>query len=98
MAAGSTETAFTATNQTLPCFNPSLLKADPNKYWNGAHIMATASTDSFWEDDPEEKIKKKVLAAKSKFHAGRQLQIKHLPRDITEDVSTEYLFFSIYTY
>uniref|UniRef100_A0A1B6CT95 RRM domain-containing protein n=1 Tax=Clastoptera arizonana TaxID=38151 RepID=A0A1B6CT95_9HEMI len=85
MAAGSTETAFSATNQTLPCFNTNLLKTDPNKYWNGAQIMATASTDGFWEDDPEEKIKKKVLAAKSLFHAGRQLQIKHLPRDVTED-------------
>ncbi|XP_075218057.1 ribonucleoprotein PTB-binding 1-like isoform X2 [Lycorma delicatula] len=91
MAAGSTETAFTSANPALGCFNANLLKNDSNKYWNGAHIMAIASTDSFWEDDPEEKIKKKVLDSKSKFHMGRQLQIKHLPRDVTEDEIREML-------
>lgn len=85
MATGSTEAAFTS-NQSLPCFNSSLLKSD-SKYWNGAQVLATTSEDSFWEDDPEEKIKKKVLACKSVFHMGRCLQIKHLPRDVTETVS-----------
>lgn len=88
MATGSTEPAFSTSSQNLPCFNSNLLKSDANKYWNGAQVLATASTDSFWEDDPEEKTKKKVLASKSKFHMGRALQIKHLPRDVTEAVST----------
>lgn len=89
MATGSTEAAFTS-NQSLPCFNSSLLKSD-SKYWNGAQVLATTSEDSFWEDDPEEKIKKKVLACKSVFHMGRCLQIKHLPRDVTETVSLIYI-------
>ncbi|RZF42053.1 hypothetical protein LSTR_LSTR006646 [Laodelphax striatellus] len=91
MAAGSTETAFTSPASALGCFNPTLLKSDSNKYWNGGHIIAIASTDGFWEDDPEEKVKKKVLNSKSKFHMGRQLQIKHLPRDVTEDEIRELL-------
>ncbi|XP_022187267.2 LOW QUALITY PROTEIN: ribonucleoprotein PTB-binding 1-like [Nilaparvata lugens] len=91
MAAGSTEAAFTSPASALGCFNPTLLKNDSNKYWNGGHIIAIASTDGFWEDDPEEKVKKKVLNSKSKFHMGRQLQIKHLPRDVTEEEIRELL-------
>jgi hypothetical protein len=83
MAAGSTET-FASASQALGCFNASLLKQD--KFWT-AEVMATASTGSFWEDDPEEAAKKRVNELKRKFHSGRQLQIKHLPRDVTEEVS-----------
>ena len=50
-------------------------------------MMATASTGSFWDDDPEEAAKKRVNELKRIFHSGRQLQIKHLPRDVTEEVS-----------
>lgn len=85
MAAGSTET-FASTSQTLGCFNAGLLKQE--KFWT-AEVMATATTGSFWEDDPEEATKKKVNELKRKFHSGRQLQIKHLPRDVTEEVSTQ---------
>jgi hypothetical protein len=83
MAAGSTE-SFASASQTLGCFNASLLKQE--KFWT-AELMATASTGSFWEDDPEEATKKRVNELKRKFHSGRQLQIKHLPRDVTEEVS-----------
>lgn len=83
MAAGSTET-FASASQALGCFNASLLKQD--KFWT-AEVMATASTGSFWEDDPEEAAKKRVNELKRIFHSGRQLQIKHLPRDVTEEVS-----------
>ena len=47
----------------------------------------TTATDVFWEDDPEEVLKKRVNELKRKFHNGRQLQIKHLPRDVMEEVS-----------
>lgn len=87
MATGSTEPAFPNSSPSLQCFNSNLLKADHNKYWNEAQVLATASTESFWEDDPEEKVKKIVMSCKSKFHLGRALQIKHLPRDVTEAVS-----------
>lgn len=87
MATGSTEAAFASSSQALACFNANLLKSD-SKYWNSAQVLATTSTEGFWEDDPEEKIKKRVLQCKSQFHMGRCLQIKHLPRDVTEAVST----------
>ncbi|GLH14927.1 Uncharacterized protein GBIM_19351 [Gryllus bimaculatus] len=86
MAAGSTET-FASTSQGLGCFNSNLLKTAQDKFWT-AEVMATASTGGFWEDDPEMEIKKKINELKHKFHVGRQLQIKHLPRDVTEEFST----------
>lgn len=82
MAAGYTETSYS--NPPGSKFSSILKTNEKSKYWNCAPILTTASTDGFWEDTPEEKIKKKVLNAKSKFHAGRQLHIKHLPRDVTE--------------
>ena len=83
MAAGSTDT-FASASETLGCFSAGLLKQD--KFWT-AEVMATASTGSFWDDDPEEAAKKRVNDLKRIFHSGRQLQIKHLPRDVTEEVS-----------
>lgn len=50
-------------------------------------LQATASTERFWEEEPEEEIKRKVQDAKIKFHKDRQLQIKHLPRNVGEEVS-----------
>ncbi|XP_050527162.1 ribonucleoprotein PTB-binding 1-like [Daktulosphaira vitifoliae] len=54
---------------------------------SGAHqvLQATASTERFWAEEPEEEIKRKVHDAKTKFHRNRQLQLKHLPRTVTED-------------
>jgi len=85
MAASSTD-GFISGSGSLGCFNGGLLKPGQEKFW-GAEVMATASTESFWEDDPEEQVKKKINELKSKFHSGRQLQVKHLPRDVTEEVS-----------
>lgn len=83
MAAGYAENSFNSAPRSK--FS-NLVKTNNrgSKYWNCSQILATASTDGFWEDTPEEKIKKKVLNVKSKFHAGRQLVVKHLPRDVTE--------------
>lgn len=88
MAASSTESFGTSTS-ALGCFNGGLLKPAQDKFW-ATEVMATASTEGFWEDDPEEQVKKKILELKTKFHMGRQLQIKHLPRDVTEEVSVSY--------
>lgn len=89
MAKGSAELYYTSP-QSLPCFKSSLLRSE-TEYWNGAQVSVTTSADSFWEEDPEERIKKKVLACKSVFHMGRCLNIKHLPRDVTESVSVIYI-------
>ncbi|KAE8742296.1 hypothetical protein FOCC_FOCC012175 [Frankliniella occidentalis] len=86
MAASSTE-SFGAPPSGLGCFNGGLLKPAQDKFGWATEVMATASTEGFWEDDPEEQVKKKVLELKTKFHMGRQLQIKHLPRDVTEELS-----------
>ncbi|KAL5237531.1 hypothetical protein ACI65C_004941 [Semiaphis heraclei] len=72
-----------------PCFKYKL--NDPKAFWNGAGagnhqvLQATASTERFWEEEPEEKIKRKVQDAKIKFHKDRQLQVKHLPRNVSEE-------------
>lgn len=88
MAAGSTD-SFSAAPQTLGCFNTDLLKTAQEKFWT-AEVMATASTGAFWDDDPEEKVKKQINSLKRKFHSGRQLLIKYLPRDVTEEVSEKF--------
>jgi len=91
MAASSTDT-FASASQTLGCFSAGLLKQD--KFWT-AEVMATASTGSFWDDDPEEAAKKRVNELKRIFHSGRQLQIKHLPRDVTEEVSVNVYYYCV---
>jgi hypothetical protein len=79
-----------------PCFKYKL--NDPKAFWNSAGagvgisgnhqvLQATASTERFWEEEPEEEIKRKVQDAKIKFHKDRQLQVKHLPRNVSEEVS-----------
>lgn len=79
-----------------PCFKYKL--NDPKAFWNGGGagvgiagnhqvLQATASTERFWEEEPEEEIKRKVQDAKIKFHKDRQLQVKHLPRNVSEEVS-----------
>jgi len=60
----------------------------------GNVLQATASTERFWEEEPEEEIKRKVQDAKIKFHRDRQLQVKHLPRNVTEEVSERFNFVS----
>ncbi|XP_050435252.1 ribonucleoprotein PTB-binding 2-like [Adelges cooleyi] len=95
----TTETAksvFAADGHHRPRFDYGKLD-DPNKgYWNavgaghghgGVHpvLQATASTERFWAEEPEEEIKRKVQDAKTKFHRNRQLQLKHLPRSVTEE-------------
>lgn len=91
----TTETAKFAADGH-PCFKYKL--NDPKAFWNGGGggvgvagnhqlLQATASTERFWEEEPEEKIKRKVQDAKIKFHRDRQLQVKHLPRNVSEDVS-----------
>ncbi|XP_046405940.1 ribonucleoprotein PTB-binding 1-like [Ischnura elegans] len=89
MAAGSTET-FASPAAGIACFNDDLLKSSPDKFWTG-EVVATASTGGFWEDDPEENVKRRVNELKRKFHQGRTLIIKHLPRDATEDEVRELL-------
>lgn len=92
----TTETAKFAADGH-PCFKYKL--NDSKAFWNGGGgggvsvvgnhqlLQATASTERFWEEEPEEKIKRKVQDAKIKFHRDRQLQVKHLPRNVSEDVS-----------
>lgn len=80
-----------------PCFKYKL--NDPKAFWNGGSVagnhqvlQATASTERFWEEEPEEEIKRKVQDAKIKFHKDRQLQVKHLPRNVSEEVSTRFCY------
>ncbi|VVC45122.1 RNA recognition motif domain [Cinara cedri] len=91
----TTETAKSVFGgEAHPCFKYKL--NDPKAFWNGggggvgvpgSHqvLQATASTERFWEEEPEEAIKRKVQDAKIKFHKDRQLQVKHLPRNVSEE-------------
>lgn len=85
MATTSTE-AIPNTNHQSYRLGHNLINKVRDKIWNG-DIVATASTTGFWEPDKEFKIKVKVNELKRKFHQNRYLQIKHLPRDVSEEVS-----------
>lgn len=88
MATTSTEAVSNSTHQTY-CLGQNIINRAREKIWNG-DIVATASTHGFWEPDKEFKIKVKVDELKRKFHRSRYLQVKHLPRDVTEAVSVLY--------
>lgn len=85
MATSSTEAVSNSNNQPYR-LGHNIINSAREKIWNG-DIVATASTHGFWEPDAEFKIKVKVNKLKRKFHQSRYLQIKHLPRDVTEEVS-----------
>lgn len=94
----TTETAKSVfASEGHPCFKYKL--NDPKGFWNGGGVVAgnhqvlqaTASTERFWEEEPEEEIKRKVQDAKIKFHKDRQLQVKHLPRNVSEEVSNRHV-------
>lgn len=88
MATTSTEAVSNSTHQTYR-LEQNIVNRAREKIWNG-DIVATASTHGFWEPDKEFKIKVKVDELKRKFHQSRYLQVKHLPRDVSESVRDLY--------
>jgi len=81
MATGETSDYKQAVHQA------ALLKAGgADKFWSAAAAAAT-----FFEDTPEEAVKRHVAALRRKFHQGRHLLIKYLPRDVTEQVSSKFI-------
>ncbi|KAK6634496.1 hypothetical protein RUM43_011897 [Polyplax serrata] len=86
MATTSTEAVTNSTHQTYR-LGAGIVNGTREKIWNG-DIVATASTHGFWEPDKEFKIKVKVDELKRKFHQSRYLQVKHLPRDVSESVDS----------
>ncbi|XP_054287365.1 ribonucleoprotein PTB-binding 1-like [Macrosteles quadrilineatus] len=91
MTTRSTEAAISFSSPRLHRLNSNSLKSDANKFWSRGQVWVKASTDSFWEDDLEEKIKKKVLLCKSIFHTGRSLEMKNLSQNVTEPEIRELL-------
>jgi hypothetical protein len=73
----------------------------------GVEVVATASTGASWVDEvhnnssnnnsqsdsSSEPLEKRLEEIRRKFHRGRLLQIKHLPREVTEEVSYSYTHF-----
>jgi hypothetical protein len=59
-----------------------------SKFWTAAAAAAT-----FFEDTPEEAVKRHVAALRRRFHHGRHLLIKYLPRDVTEQVGAHFFAF-----
>lgn len=60
--------------------------------WSSS-VVATASTGASWVDEvhASDPVEKRWEDIKRKFHRGRVLQIKHLPREVTEEVSEHFL-------
>ena len=86
MAAGPAD-AFSATPRGFGCYDRELINAAADNLWSSS-VVATASTGNSWvEDVHSDPVEKRVEELKRKFHRGRQLQIKHLPREVTEEVS-----------
>ncbi|XP_039300030.1 uncharacterized protein LOC120355548 [Nilaparvata lugens] len=83
MAADSKGTVF-----TLPA---SVIENEIVHNIDGRITAAIAPTERIWGDDSKLEIQKKVFNCKSKFHMGLQLQINHLPRNVTESEILELL-------
>ncbi|XP_071448312.1 ribonucleoprotein PTB-binding 1-like [Hetaerina americana] len=81
---------LTTSSTNINSFSDDLLKSKHEKFWSG-EVLATASTGEFWEDDPNEKLKRKVNQLVGIFHQDRGLQVKNLPRDVTEEEIRELL-------
>lgn len=86
MAAGSAD-AFAP--HGFGCYDREL-----NNLWSNG-VVATASTGASWVDEvhgnpsaSERDPSERAEDIKRKFHRGRVLQIKHLPREVTEEVNT----------
>lgn len=77
MAAGPAD-AFSATPRGFGCYDRELL---PDNLWSSS-VVATASTGASWVDEVHnsDSLEKRLEDLKRKFHRGRVLQIKHLPR------------------
>lgn len=91
MATTSTE-AIPNSNHQSHRLGHNLISKVKDKLWSG-NIVATASTTEFCFEDKEFKIKFKVNELKHKFHQNRYLQIKHLPRDVSEEVGQKRFLF-----
>jgi len=94
MAAGPAD-AFSATPRGFGCYDRELISAAADNLWSSS-VVATASTGASWVDEVHnnsDPIEKRIEDIKRKFHRGRILQIKHLPREITEEVSYFFVFY-----
>jgi len=93
MAAGSAD-AFSANARNFGVYD---ISAAADNLWSSG-VVATASTGASWVDDVhQDPAEKRFEELKRKFHRGRQLQIKHLPREVTEEVR-KLSFFICYSF
>lgn len=95
MAAGPAD-AFSATPRGFGCYDRELISAAADNLWSSS-VVATASTGASWVDEvhSSDPVEKRIEELKRKFHRGRQLQIKQLPREVTEEVRTHFFFLFI---
>lgn len=97
MAAGPAD-AFSTTPRGFSCYDRELISAAADNLWSSS-VVATASTGASWVDEVHnsDPVEKRIEEIKRRFHRGRVLQIKHLPREVTEEVSFILLFFKTIT-
>ncbi len=88
MAAGSAD-AFSATPRGFGGVYDRGGELMTDNLWSSG-VVATASTGASWVDEVHnsscDPVEKRFEDIKRKFHRGRVLQIKHLPREVTEEV------------
>ena len=73
---------------TLEFFDLENVKLNSSNFWASAHVpLRNGSVQS----DEEEDAGQKTIELRRKFHAGRYLNIRQIPRDVTEKVSYVHL-------
>ena len=86
MAAGPVD-ALVASGH-LPYNDHERATAVPCNLWSSS-VVASASTGNSWVEDvhSSDTVDKRVKEVVLIFHSGRQLHMKNLPREVTEEVS-----------
>lgn len=103
MAAGPAD-AFSSTPRGFGGVYDSGGELMGDNLWSSG-VVATASTGASWVDEvhnsttastssSSDPAEKRLEEIKRKFHRGRILQIKHLPREVTEEVSKKNILIS----
>ena len=69
---------------TLEFFDLENVKLNGSNFWASAHVpLRNGSVQSDEEEDPGQR----TVELRRKFHSGRYLNIRQIPRDVTEKVS-----------
>lgn len=86
MAAGQVS-AVKAVPTNLEFFDLEDVKLNGSNFWASAHVPITNGSVGSEPSDEEEDPNQKTVELRRRFHNGRYLHIRQIPRDTTEKVS-----------